>query len=387
MDLDGLVSPPFWEQDDPVVLAPPHLRVEGEALREKLATSDWGAGAVVFASSGSTGQAKWILHTRASLLASARMVNRHLEVGGSDHWFLALPEFHVGGFGVVARAHLARGGLTCSEGKWDAKSFADAMAESGATLTSLVPTQVHDLVAEKISAPSRVRAVVVGGGELEEALGREARSLGWPVLPSYGMTEAGSQIATASLRSLESAFQNHPLPLLEDWEVRLSAKGVLELRSAALFSGYLRLVEGELSLDPLGEEGWFASNDVVELLGGALTFRGRADRMVKVRGELVDLDALERSLRGELGGGHAVCLVALVQARLGHLLVPVLSPGEEEAGARAVAALNTALPKYCRLESPEFVAHLPRTALGKVDYVILTELLRDFGTSRLPKLK
>jgi O-succinylbenzoic acid--CoA ligase len=387
MDLDGLVSPNFWERDDPVVLAPPHLRAEGEALREKLATSNWGAGAVVFASSGSTGHPKWILHTRASLLASARMVNRHLEVGGSDHWFLALPEFHVGGFGVVARAHLARGGLTRSKGKWDAKSFADAMAESEATLTSLVPTQVHDLVAEKISAPRRVRVVVVGGGELDASLGREARSLGWPVLQSYGMTEAGSQVATASLRSLESTFRNHPLPLLEDWEVRLAAKGVLELRSAALFSAYLHLVGGELSFDPLGEEGWFASNDVVALSGDGLTFKGRADRMVKVRGELVDLDALERSLHGKLGGGDAVCLIALAQARLGHLLVPVVTLEEKEAGRRAVDELNTTLPKYCRLERPEFVARLPRTALGKVDYATLTKLLSDSDTSRLPKLK
>ena len=83
----------------------------------------------------------------------------------------------------------------------------------------------------------------------------------------------------------------------------------------------------------------------------------------------------------------SVCLIAHAQVRVGALLVPVFASIDEEGGIRAVETLNVTLPAYCRLESPKFVDRLPLTALGKVDYADLAELLRDSETSRLPKLK
>ena len=73
------------------------------------------------------------------------------------------------------------------------------LADRGVTHTSLVPTQVHDLVKADLRAPETLKAIVVGGGHLDAATGRLARTLGWPVLASYGMTEAASQIATQTL--------------------------------------------------------------------------------------------------------------------------------------------------------------------------------------------
>ena len=64
--------------------------------------------------------------------------------------------------------------------------------------SSLVPAQVLDLVRAGLRPPPVLRAIVVGGGAISAELYRDARALGWPVLPSYGMTECCSQIATAT---------------------------------------------------------------------------------------------------------------------------------------------------------------------------------------------
>ncbi len=90
--------------------------------------------------------------------------------------------------------------------------FAEEMNEGAVTLTSLVPTQVHDLVQCALACPPSLRAVVVGGAELDPVLGERARELGWPVLQSYGMTEAASQVATASLASLDRPYASSPRP-------------------------------------------------------------------------------------------------------------------------------------------------------------------------------
>ena len=83
------------------------------------------------------------------------------------------------------------------DGRWNPQAYADLMKSSGACWSSLVPTQVVDLVNLRLRAPSTAGCIIVGGGALDMETGRKARALGWPVVQSYGMTESGSQLATA----------------------------------------------------------------------------------------------------------------------------------------------------------------------------------------------
>ncbi|NIP97054.1 MAG: o-succinylbenzoate--CoA ligase, partial [Akkermansiaceae bacterium] len=95
------------------------------------------------------------------------------------------------------------------------------------------------LVACNLGSPASLRAVLVGGACLEEQKGREARHLGWPVLQTYGMTEAASQVATAPLSALNCDFEAAPLPVLPIWEHRVGEDGCLQLRGEALFDSYV----------------------------------------------------------------------------------------------------------------------------------------------------
>ena len=100
---------------------------------------------VFVATSGSTGEIKLVALSKRAILASAAAVNERLKVTSRDIWAAVLPPFHVGGLGVYARCHLA--GARALPMPWDARAF----AESEATIASLVPAQVRDLIAARLN--------------------------------------------------------------------------------------------------------------------------------------------------------------------------------------------------------------------------------------------
>lgn len=363
MEASEVRDPAFWGRGECTVLAPPRLEAEGAAIQSQLAREE----AVVFASSGSGGVPKWTLFRREALLASAAAVNRHLEVIAEDRWLLALPIFHVGGFGVAARAFAADCELHRMAGRWQPMRFVEELEANGSTLTSLVPTQVHDLVACELCAPDALRALVVGGARLDEDCGQAARALGWPVLQSYGMTEAGSQVATDSLENLEAEFCHSPLPILSAWEYRLGDDGCLQLRGEALAESYLQFENEALFHERLvDDDGWFATTDLVEIESNLLTVIGRADRRVKVLGEMVDVQELEEEVRGHLSSNGEIHIHLVPDERRGWRLVPIVE-GDESGVEDVIAIVNDRRPGYARLEVPMFVEKMPRTALGKID--------------------
>lgn len=320
---------------------------------------------VLFQTSGSSGTPKWVALSKPALLASAAAVNAHLQVTANSSWGLALPLNHVGGFGILARTYQAGCRVTHFNAKWNPLEFLRWIHDSKVTHTSLVPTQVHDLVKAGLRSPRNLSAIVVGGGQLDSATGRAARDLGWPVLASYGMTEAGSQIATQGMDALKLPYQPFPLPVLPIWETRVSNAGLLEISGEALFSGYL---SGD-TFTPRTDI-WHTTSDHVSLGEGLLTTVGRADSLIKVLGELVDPEAIERELvsisRGALESGTFV-VIGIPDERAGNVLLPVFESSVDAALIESVVSnYNQFAPGFRRLKPAVIMETLPRTGLGKL---------------------
>jgi O-succinylbenzoic acid--CoA ligase len=369
MDPALLMDPGFWLDERPCVPAgsPPAPVPDPSAP----------PGQVWFATSGSSGPPKWLALAKSGLLVSAAAVNAHLKVTADSCWGLALPLHHVGGFGVVARAFEAGCGLSRFEGRWAAAAFREWLEATCVTHTSLVPTQVHDLVAAGLGAPPLLRVIVVGGGHLDPATGRAARALGWPVLASYGMTEASSQIATQPLAALEHPYQSAPLAVLPIWRTRVARDGRLSIAGPALFSGALVAAAGGWRYHPRSGD-WHATADRVALADGQLTPLGRLDSLVKVLGELVDPATIEAELlalgRGAVPAG-AVAVAAVPDERAGHRLVPVVEAGvSPDVIAEVLAAYHRQAPGFRRLQAVVRVAGLPRSPLGKLRRAELADL-------------
>lgn len=331
---------------------------------------------VLFETSGSSGAPKRVALSKPALLASAAAVNAHLQVTATSCWGLALPLNHVGGFGVLARTYQAGCRVAEFNGKWNPPEFQRWIQDSGVTHTSLVPTQVHDLVRAGLRPPPNLSAIVVGGGQLDSATGQAARDLGWPVLASYGMTEAGSQIATQKLESLELPYQPYPLPVLPLWQTRLSGGGLLEISGEALFSGYL---SGGVFTPR--SDAWHTTSDRVVLQDTLLTPLGRADSLIKVLGELVDPEAIEHELvsisRGILQTG-TFAVIGIPDERAGNVLLPVFEFAVDPILIESILSIhNERAAGFRRLKPAERIEELPRTALGKLKRAELTAFYQE----------
>ena len=313
------------------------------ALRERILSAEFPdlPGHIWVASSGTSGRTKIVALSRAALQASAAAVNRHLGVGPSDRWINPLPLFHVGGIGIVIRAALSQT-LCHPLAEWKPQEFVRLAAECGATLSSLVPTQVHDLVSAQFRCPPTLRAIVVGGGVLDESLRVRAAQLDWPLLPSYGMTETCSQVATAKPGEADCPW----LPLLDHIiEARVGNGGMLELRGSSLLTGWMLFdPNGSARWEDPKIDGWFRTSDRAELRGGQLRFVGRGDDLVKIRGELVDVAALERELQARVQSG-LVRIDAEHDERNGSVLTVVAENAAAETEARGAIDI---FPPYAR---------------------------------------
>jgi O-succinylbenzoic acid--CoA ligase len=349
-------SCPSWEERGSFLLLNPRLT---GAVRERWLAADFPdlEEHVWLGTSGTSGNLKMVALARTALEASARAVNNHLGVTSGDVWLNPLPFFHVGGLGMGLRAELAGARHEAMRGGWRPEDYVQAAEQTGATLSALVPAQVHDLVSARCRAPFSLRAVVVGGGALTDALRLRALALGWPLLPSYGLTEAGSQVATARRGQVEVEW----LPVLEHLEVRTGRAGVLELRGPSLFTGWLISGDGPVRWEDPKCGGWYATSDRVEVRGRELRVLGRLDDLVKIRGELVDVAALERSLQARVASG-SVMVRSVPDERNGVALHVV---AENRAAAEEVqAAQDDVFPAFAR---PGTITTdvIVRNALGK----------------------
>lgn len=311
-----------------------------------------------FRTSGSSGKEKWIALSDEALEWSARSVITELGISSDDILGLAIPAIHVGGYGLVLRAKISGARLVQLDGRWNAEIFADWCDVNRVTISSLVPTQVYDLVAARLPCPVSMKMVVVGGGALDEELAEQARDFGWPVLPSYGMTETSSQVATGN-----------GLPLLQGWEAKI-VDGKLALKGGGLLTAIIRRKGDDFFAEDPKIDGWYVTNDRCEIVGKGLKVLGRADCLVKVFGELVNLEELESFWRGKLR--REVALVTRPNKRRGVSIFLFYEGTEVD-----LAQWNASLPGPGRIAGGIAVDLLPRSVLGKIDRSALSKFHED----------
>lgn len=189
------------------------------------------------------------------------------------------------------------------------------------------------------------------------------------------MTEASSQIATQTLASLTQPYRCSPIPLLPIWDAKIAAGELLHISGMALFSGYV--LGGRLV--PRSED-WYPTSDRAVLEGRDISPLGRADSLVKVLGELVDPETIERELislsQGRLSSG-TFAIIAVPDERAGNALVPVFDGSVDPQVFNATLAQyekNTA--GFKRLKPPELIKNLPRSELGKLRIKELAAILQ-----------
>ena len=264
----------------------------------------------VFTTSGTTGAPKGVALSHRAFAAASVAVNQRLQLSPADRWLLSLPLAHVGGFAVLTRT-LAAGAVAVLAPGTTAAELPAVVEGREVSVLSLVPTMLRRLLAREPpwSPRPRLRAVLLGGAAAPPELLSASARRGWPVLTTYGLTEAAGAVTLQSPQvpvPAEPGSANadrfppsappacsspaaEPLPGVE-LEVR---EGRIRVRGPSLLSG---LLPGGGS--PL-EGGWLETGDLGALdERGRLVVFGRAGELIISGGENVWPAEVEAVLRG-----------------------------------------------------------------------------------------
>ncbi|HTS79892.1 MAG TPA: o-succinylbenzoate--CoA ligase [Myxococcaceae bacterium] len=337
------------------------------------ASADW---ALLF-TSGTSGTPKAARLSVGAFDALARASAANLGPRHGDRWLCNLPLFHVGGLAMAVRcAH--DGATLVLHPRFDADAVVSTVRDEGITHLSLVARTLQQCLDAGL-ARGRLRGILVGGGPVPPALVERARAAGFPVLLTYGLTEACSQVTTERPAAADGRTAGHPLPGLElrvlgpaGQPLAAGEEGTIAVRGATLMQGYLG--DGAATAEAL-REGWLLTGDIGRLdAAGRLTVLARRTDLILSGGENVYPAEVEAVLAAHPGVAE-VAVVGRPDPAWGQVPVAVVVPR----AAGAVEDLrHWARARLAAFKVPADVVParaLPRTAAGKVDRAALQATL------------
>jgi o-succinylbenzoate---CoA ligase len=147
--------------------------------------------------SGTTAAPKPVVLSHSNFLASALGSAVALGLDPAERWLCPMPLTHVGGLSIPIRSAIYAT-TAVLHGRFDTGAVLDELMDPARRITvvSLVPTMLARLLDAGLERPPALRWALLGGGPIPPALLERADRAGVPVAPTYGMTEACSQIAT-----------------------------------------------------------------------------------------------------------------------------------------------------------------------------------------------
>jgi O-succinylbenzoic acid--CoA ligase len=183
-----------------LLLEPGHApAASGAALAGVREDHDLTAPAILVHTSGTTSAPKPIRLTYGNWLWSALGSAVALGVDPHERWLCTLPLSHVGGLSILLRSAIYGTTAIVHERFETDRVLAALRDPTGPTIVSLVPTTLARLLDAGLQHPPALRWALLGGAPLPPALLARAAAAGVPIAPTYGLTEACSQVATGGI--------------------------------------------------------------------------------------------------------------------------------------------------------------------------------------------
>jgi 2-furoate---CoA ligase len=328
---------------------------------------------LILYTSGTTGRPKGVPRShRADRAGGASQALQHGYLPG-DRTLGVMPLYHTMGIHSLLAMHVV-GGCFYSQPRWDAAEALRLIEEQRLTSLYLAPTLFHDLVHHPdvhTRDLSSVRALGYAGAAMTPALVERCDAVFSPevFVNHYGSTE----IYTFSIGP--------------DQRRKPGCAGRPAMNTR------LRLVEGEICADLLGDEsfegywnrpdadakalrdGWYRTGDIGRIDDeGDLWVEGRVDDMIISGGENIHPLEVE-SVLARHPAVREVAVAAVPDDRLGQR-VAAWVVGSADAAELDAHCLASELARFKRPRQYTFVDELPKSASGK----ILRRLLKDETT-------
>jgi acyl-CoA synthetase (AMP-forming)/AMP-acid ligase II len=341
-----------------------------DALEARVSPSDL---ATVFFTSGTTAQAKAVVHAHAALAISARRIAECLGITPDDAWWGHMPLFWSGGFILGALQTLAGGGRIVLQEEVDAVS-ALVLLEAERCTVMAGWHQAGPLLDHPDWGRRRI-ALRKGSNHplAEQLMGRDHLAVGM-----YGMSETATCVACARFDDPPAVRRETFGRPLAGMEVRIvdpetgrpaepGEPGEIFVKGPTLMEGYCRVPRAET----FDREGFFKTGDLGFLdAQGCLHFASRLKDVIKTAGVNVAAVEVEEAL-----ARHPSVKAAHVVG------VPDPARGENVAAFVVLADGATADPEalraFCRehlasYKVPRHVfviadAEVPRTGSGRIE--------------------
>jgi o-succinylbenzoate---CoA ligase len=338
--------------------------------------------AAIIYTSGTSGRPKGARITYGNLWFSAVASSLHIGHDVDDAWLGVLSLFHIGGLSILFRGVIGATQVELHE-RFEPDRVREAFA-GGVTLASLVPAMLERVVAGCSEAPwaSRLRCVLIGGGPAPIELIARCAALGIPVAPTYGLTEATSQVSTLrpkdALRRLGSSGQALPttaIRIIDGGSLAEPGKiGGIEVRGPTIFAGYV----GRRQRDAVLEDGWFATGDDGYLDDeGFLYVVDRRQDLIVSGGENIYPAEVERILLQHPSVADAGVVGMPSEAWGSRPVAAVIWRGQNEVDVEEalLAHCQAHLAAYKVPDRVAVVTALPRSSSGKLLRRELREML------------
>ncbi len=315
---------------------------EGDPDAPLLAEHDLDATAIVVHTSGTTADPTAVELTYGNWLWSALGSAVALGSDEDERWLCTLPLSHVGGLSILLRSTITATTAVLHDG-FDAAVAAREIATGAITLVSVVPTTLARLLDAGLSHPGALRAALVGGGPIPAVLLERAAVAGVPVVTTYGLTEACSQVATGA-----GPLFCTRVKIASDGEILVAGPTVAPRARAA--------------------DGWLHTGDLGSVdADGALRVTGRAADTIVTGGENVAPAEVEAVLASH----PAVADVAVhgePDERWGERIVAtiVLRPQRSASSEDLDGYCRARIARYKVPKAFRFSLDLPRTGSGKL---------------------
>lgn len=339
----------------------------------------------VLFTSGTTGTPKPVLLTAGNVYASAAASAFRLGLDPADRWLVTLSLHHMGGLAPLYRSALYGTTVVLRAG-FDAPGVVADLERHDVTLVSLVPTMLRRMLADHDTLADSLRVVLLGGAPADEPLIERCHERAVPVYPTYGMTEAASQVTTATPALTREQPGTAGRPLFgttvtivdeEGQPVGQGDAGEIVVDGPTITPGYL--IDDEEA--PFGPHG-FHTGDVGRLdETGSLTVLGRLDDRILTGGENVDPDEVAAVLTAHPDVA-AAAVVGLEDDEWGEQVAALITAERaadslDDESVRAF--VQERLAGFKRPKTVVYAEAIPRTVSGTVDREAVRERLLAEG--------
>ena len=381
------------------------LLLPSPLLRRWIGLPRWGdrEEAAILFTSGSAGEPKGVVLTHRNILSNTAQIGAVLAQVNLDSLLGSLPIFHSFGFTVMFWWPMLGGPRVVTyPSPLDAAKLIETIERHRLELLVTTPTFLRGIMRK--ARPEQLRSlkmIVTGAEKLPGDLLRDFEAkFNIRVAEGYGMTEASPVVAVNLPDEPPSAMNpegvlgrkigsvGRMIPGLSarirdpdtDEELPLFSSGMLWLRGANVFEGYL---DDPTRTAAVLREGWYKTGDMGRLdEDGFLFIEGRMSRFSKIAGEMIPHLTVEQKitevLHQEAGpqDAQSVVVIGVPDEKRGESLILLttlfVDPVDLRRKLVALGLPNLWIPKTIKR-----VATIPLLATGKLDLRGCERLARE----------